>query len=243
MGLLISELEGDELREHRGLIRTWLQEDLVPLAERVADRTDSDAGAQSHMSAIVMGLRTANVETEINLDLLHQFEDDNEFKAREPLVLLHKMQVAIHDLAVWLHLTRVVDAHVEIDAFDPTTASHMGLDEVMENKYAALVKYTVTSLLKYMCANLAMESASDDDEDIEGDSDDEDNDDEDDDADGLIEKDSDDSDEEEEEDAGNESGEPNSDEEAKMVKEAVDSDSDNDEDAPPAKRARAEDSE
>lgn len=236
MPVCVSDLEGDELREQRNLIRNWLQEELLPLAERVADRTDADAGAQRHMPAIVKGLLDANVEQEVTADLLQAFEDDNELEAKDRELTLVKMRSAVTDLATMSHCMRVVDGITDACPFNDTTCTQLNLDEFMETKYKGVEKYLVTSLLKHFVSYMYIESA--DEEVGSEDSDDEADDDDDDDKAG-IEKDSDDDEEDDDREEGSESGEPDSDAEEKMLNDAVE-ESDDDEAAPAAKRAKTE---
>ena len=234
MPVTVGELTGDELREHRNTIRTWIQEELMPLAERVADRTDADAGAH-RQPAIVKTLLDTNVEQEVTADLLQSFVDDNDYEPKDRELTLTKMRNAVMDLATMSLCVRAVENLTEECTFTDTTSTNLGLDEFMENKWNAMEKYLVTAMLKHMVSYMYIAAEDDEEEDLGS----EDSDDEEEEDDGLVEKDSDD-DSDGEGEEGSESGEPDSDAEEKMLKEAVEESDDDDEAAPAPKRAKTE---
>jgi len=235
MPVPVGDLTGDELREQRNTIRTWIQEELMPLAERVADRTDSDAGAQSHMPAIVKGLLDTTVNEEVTQDLLQSFCDDNDYTPKDHELTLTKMRAAVQDLATMSFCVRTVELLTEDCSFSDTTSTNLDLDNFMENKWKATEKYLINAVLKHLVSHLYVAGEDDDDEDIGSEDSDDEADDDDDKA--GIEKDSDD---DSDGDEGSESGEPDSDAEAKMLKDAASESDGEGSKAPSPKRAKTE---
>jgi len=212
----MKDLDSDELCDNKNLIRTWLRENLMPLAEVVADRVEGDGGAQAHIPAIMKDLRQAVIDEIVNQDVLKEFEEDIQFEFKDFVVAVRVFQTAVKDLALMSHIVRTVDAITDADGFYSSASANCNLDDFVEAKQKALLKWTENFLLKFCIANLQIES-SDDEGEGEDDSDNEEEDDEDDEANG-IEKDSDDDDDDDDE--GSESGEPDSDTEAKMLADA-----------------------
>jgi hypothetical protein len=212
----MKDLDSDELSDNKNLIRTWLRETVLPLAENVADRTESDGGAQAHMPALMKDLRWAVTQEMVGEDMLKEFEEDIQFDFKDMAVAERVFQTNIKDLALMSHIVRTVDAITDADGFYPSASANCNLDDFVEAKQKALLKWTENTLLKFCVTNLQVDS-SDDEGEGEDDSDEEEED-EDDEANG-IEKDSDD-DDDDDDDEGSESGEPDSDTEAKMLAEA-----------------------
>jgi len=232
MPVPVGDLTGDELREQRNTIRTWIQEELMPLAERVADRTDSDAGAQRHMPAILKGLLDTNVNEEVTQDLLQSFCDDNDYTPKDHELTLTKMRAAVQDLATMSFCVRTVELLTDDCSFSDTTSTNLDLDNFMENKWKATEKYLINAVLKHLVSHMYV-AGEDDEEDIPSEDSDDEEDDDDDKA--GIEKDSDD---DSDGDEGSESGEPDSDAEEKMLKDAASESDDEGSKAPSPKRAK-----
>lgn len=231
MPSVMADLDSSELSENKKLIRTWLRETLMPLAETVADRAESDGGAQAHIPTIMRDLRQAVVEELVGDDLVDEFEEDVQYTFKDRDVAERMLQSSVKDLALMSHIVRTIAGINEADPFARSATTSLNLDDFAEAKHKALIKYTENMLVKFCVNNLQTDCS--DEEDI-GSEDSDDEEDDNDDAAG-IEKDSDDDEGGSEE--GSESGEPDSDDEKKMLADAVDSDDDEPDDK---KRKREE---
>ena len=235
---MMSELPIDDLKANKALIRSWLNETLLPLAEIVADRVESNMPVdieQANVPAVTKDMRKEAVEQLVDFNVVSEFEEDIQFSFKDADVALRMMQSSIKDLATISHIVRIVDAITDADPFNPSVCTAIDLDDFAEAKHKALLKHTTNVLLKFCVNNLQEmrdDGLDDDDEDAHSDDDEDKEDEEDDDA--GVEKDSDESDESDE---GSDSGEPDSEAEAKMVAEAEESD---EEGESPAKRAKAQ---
>ena len=234
----MKDLDADELRDNKNMIRAWLRETVLPLSENVADRAESDGGAQAHMPTIMKEMRLAAAQEMVNEDLLKEFEEEIQFDFKDRDVAERIFQTTIKDLALMSHIVRTVDAITDADGFYASAGAAVNLDDFAEAKHKALIKWSENFLLKFCVDNLQV---VDSDEERDDDSDDEEEEEGEEDEAAGIEKDSDDDDDDDDDD-GSESGEPDSDTEAKMMAEAAESDGEDiAESAPPvAKRAKVE---
>lgn len=232
MGLRES-CDADTLRDYKRTMKTWIEDDVLPLAEVITDRVETDAGVHAHIPTVVKGLREEAVTAEITRGLLSAFEEHAGLVFKDSVKSIVVIRRQVRDLSLMGSLMRFIDKMTDAEEFHPTVCVELGLDEFVENKYKALERFATSALLNHMCDNMEEAEAQSSDSDDSDDAHDAD------DSDGEKKCGSDESEEEEGDDSDeDQSSDSGSGDEEKLVANAA-SDSD-DEHARPSKTARTE---
>lgn len=162
---LLRDLESDSVKQYKGLLREWAKDKLEHLSGRVADRTETDAGNQLGMPAVVRDLREASCKTEVRLSELDELEEDQSIVVHHKPAILKKLHEMVYDLSIVDLMARGVDNTFETESFGYEVGAHTAgaqgaIEGTLKRAHTKMLNNYTAHLVKVLLSSASEADAS-----------------------------------------------------------------------------------